>query len=102
MTTRPIKVATMAAACLMLVSSGIAVAQSSAPDRLQRGEEVLRTLKQEAHSRPSKAFAAIFRSWPMRSPATRWATSGAGRVSTIAHGRLRRSQRSLHWGTGHS
>lgn len=44
MTTRPITVASMAAACLMmLASSGIALAQS-APDRLQRGEEVLRTL----------------------------------------------------------
>jgi 4-carboxymuconolactone decarboxylase len=45
MTTRPIIVARMAAACvLMLVGTGIASAQQSASDRLQRGEEVLRTL----------------------------------------------------------
>ena len=45
MTTRPITGAKMAAACvLMLVSSGVALAQQSASDRLQRGEEVLRTL----------------------------------------------------------
>jgi 4-carboxymuconolactone decarboxylase len=45
MTKRPITAAKVAAACLlMLVSSGIVLAQQSAPDRLQRGEEVMRTL----------------------------------------------------------
>ena len=45
MTTSPIIVAKMAAACiLMLVSGSIASAQPSASDRLQRGEEVVRTL----------------------------------------------------------
>lgn len=45
MTTRANTLARTAATCvLMLVSSGTALAQPSASDRLQRGEEVLRTL----------------------------------------------------------
>lgn len=45
MTTRLTTLATMAAACvLMLVGSGSVPAQQSHPDRLQRGEEVMRML----------------------------------------------------------
>jgi 4-carboxymuconolactone decarboxylase len=45
MTPRKTSAAAAATACsLMLASAGIAVAQPSASDRLQRGEELLRTL----------------------------------------------------------
>ncbi len=45
MTTRPTTVARIAAACVLtLVSSGMVLAQQSPSDRLQRGEEVMRTL----------------------------------------------------------
>jgi 4-carboxymuconolactone decarboxylase len=45
MTSRETIAATAATACfLMLASAGIAIAQQAASDRLQRGEELLRTL----------------------------------------------------------
>ena len=81
MTTHPITVATMAAACLLMLAAAPSLSRSHpAPDRLQRGEEVMRTLN-AGQDQPT--LEGLRRDFPFLADAiTGYALgeSGAGRV----------------------